>query len=148
MELALACDLRVVAATATLGLTEVRWGLIPGAGGTQRLPRSIPLAMALQLILSGDPIDAHEAYRLGLVNKVVEPADLMDESHRLADLLLSRGPLALQAAKRAVYEGLGQPLERGMALELELFNEVLDTEDAKEGPRAFAERRAPVYKGQ
>jgi enoyl-CoA hydratase/carnithine racemase len=147
MEMVLACDLRIAADHATFALTEVRWAIIPGAGGTQRLPRSIPLARALEMILTADTISAAEAFELGLVNRVVPIAQLMPAAWELAERILRHGPLAVRAAKEAVYRGLGMPLEDGLALELDLFNRVMDTEDAREGPAAFAERRPPRYRG-
>lgn len=148
LELMLACDLRIASSNATFALAEVKWGLIPGAGGTQRLPRCIPMARALELILTGEPIDAQEAYRVGLINKVVSPDSLMAEAKRLADLLLTRGPLALRAAKEAVYRGLDVSMEEGLRLELQLFDHLFETEDAAEGRRAFAERRVPQFRGR
>jgi len=148
LEMVLACDLRVAADHAQLGLAEVKWAIIPGAGGTQRLPRAIPLARAMEMILTGDPITADEAFQLGLVNRVVSGDRLMDEARALADTLLARGPLALRAAKHAILEGASLPFDEAMNLELHLFNSVMGTEDAVEGPRAFAEKRAPNYQGR
>lgn len=147
-EMMLACDLRIAAENATIGLTEVRWGIIPGAGGTQRLPRMIPLAKAMEIILLGEPITAEEAYRIGLVNKVVPQAELMNEVERWVNILLQRGPLALRAAKQAMLQGLDMPLSEGLQLEQRLFRQMLATEDAKEGPLAFAQKRKPEFKGQ
>ena len=148
LEMVLACDLRVAADHARLGLAEVKWAIIPGAGGTQRLPRTIPLARAMEMILTGDPITAEEAFQLGLVNRVVTPEHLMDEARSLAEILLARGPLALRAAKQAVLEGAGLSMDEGLALELGLFSNIMRTEDAAEGPRAFAEKRTPNYQGR
>ena len=100
------------------------------------------------MILTGDPITADEAYQLGLVNRIVPAAKLMDEARALADTLLARGPLALRAAKRAILEGASLPFDEAMNLELQLFNSVMRTQDAVEGPRAFAEKRAPNYQGR
>lgn len=147
-EMMLACDLRIAVESATFGLAEVRWGIIPGAGGTQRLPRSIPLAKAMEIILTGEPISAQEAYQLGLINKVVPQGELMHEVDRLVGTLLERGPLALRAAKQAILQGLYMPMEEGLQLEQHLFRYLLSTEDAKEGPRAFAEKRKPNFKGK
>ncbi|HLI68143.1 MAG TPA: enoyl-CoA hydratase-related protein [Ktedonobacteraceae bacterium] len=147
-EMMLACDLRIAAENATIGLTEVRWGIIPGAGGTQRLPRMIPLAKAMEIILLGEPITAEEAYRIGLVNKVVPQAELMNEVERWVNTLLERGPLALRAAKQAMLQGLDMPLNEGLKLEQRLFRQMLATEDAKEGPLAFTQKRKPQFKGQ
>ena len=148
LEMVLACDLRVAADHARLGLAEVKWAIIPGAGGTQRLPRAIPLARAMEMILTRDPITADEAYQLGLVNRVVSADSLMAEARSLAETLLARGPLALRAAKQAVLEGASLSFDQGLALELDLFSKVMRTEDAAEGPRAFAEKRSPKFQGR
>ncbi|MGH2506439.1 MAG: enoyl-CoA hydratase-related protein [Ktedonobacteraceae bacterium] len=147
-EMMLACDLRIAAENATFGLTEVRWGIIPGAGGTQRLPRMVPLARAMEIILMGESITAQDAYQMGLINKVVPQAELMHEVERWVSVLLERGPLALRAAKQAMLQGLNMPLEEGMQLEQRLFRQMLATEDAKEGPQAFAQKRKPEFKGR
>lgn len=148
MEMVLGCDLRIAAENAKFGTAEVKWGIMCGAGGTQRLPRAIPMVKAMEILLTGEPIDAQEAYRLGLVNKVVPQAQLMEETEKLANLLLERGPLALRATKQAVLQGLDRPLNDGLDLELELFTQLVKTEDAMEGPRAFAEKRKPNFKGK
>ncbi len=148
LEMVLACDLRVAADHARLGLAEVKWAIIPGAGGTQRLPRAIPMARAMEIILTGDPRTADEAYQLGLVNRVVSADSLMAEARSLAETMLARGPLALRAAKQAVLEGASLSFDQGLALELDLFSKVIRTEDAAEGPRAFAEKRAPKFQGR
>jgi len=148
LELALACDLRIASEHARFGLTEVRWGFIPGGGGTQRLPRMIPLTIAMEMILTAEQIDVVEARRLGLVNRVVPLPDLMPAAMQLAQTLLERGPLALRAAKRAILEGWDLPLGDGLTLEARLFDELMRTEDAKEGPRAFAEKRAPNFQAR
>jgi enoyl-CoA hydratase/carnithine racemase len=148
LEMALACDIRLAAPNATLGLAETRWAIIPGAGGTQRLPRAIPLGAAMEMILTGDPIDAAEAYRLGLVNRVVPLDELRPAAMRLGHTIAERGPLAVAAARRAVLDGLGTPLEAGMVAERRLFLEIMRTEDAVEGSTAFTEKRPPVYRGR
>ena len=148
LELALACDIRLCSPNASFGLAEVKWAIIPGAGGTQRLPRAVPLGMAMEMILTGDPIDAAEALRVGLVNRVLPREELMPAARELALRIAARGPLAVRAAKRAVFEGLALGLAGGMAHEDELFRRVAASEDAQEGPRAFAEKRRPVYKGR
>jgi enoyl-CoA hydratase/carnithine racemase len=147
LELALACDVRLCSPNARFGLAEVRWAIIPGAGGTQRLPRSVPLGIAMEMILSGEPIDAQEAYRVGLVNRILALPDLLAGALRVAETIAARGPLAVRAAKRAVLEGLQAGFHDGMRLEQQLFRELMLTDDAVEGPRAFAERRSPVFKG-
>lgn len=147
-EIMLACDLRIASENATFGLTEVRWGIIPGAGGTQRLPRAIPLAKAMEIVLMAEPISAEEAYRIGLINKVVPQTTLMEEVERWVATLLERGPLALRAAKQAMLQGLDMPLDEGLKLEQRLFTGLLGTEDAREGPMAFAQKRKPQFKAK
>src|SRR5215471_11288686 len=147
-EIMMACDLRIASENAVFGQTEVRWGIIPGAGGTQRLPRSIPLAKAMEIILMGESITAEEAYRIGLINKVVPQSELMNEVERWVAILLERGPLALRAAKQAILQGLSLPLDEGLKLEQRLFTRLLATEDAREGPLAFAQKRKPDFKGR
>jgi len=133
---------------ARFGLPEVRWAIMPGGGGTQRLPRLIPVAKAMELILTGAQIDAAEALRIGVINRIVEPEQLMSAARETAEALLQNGPLALRAAKRAVLEGLDGTLDDGLALELRLFGELLLTADAVEGPKAFAEKRPPSYQAR
>jgi len=148
LELALACDLRVASPNARFGLTEVRWAIMPGAGGTQRLPRAVPLAKALEMILTAEPIDAEEALRIGLVNRLVPLPELLPTAMRLAEALCERGPLALRAAKEAVIRGLSLPLADGLRLEAFLSGTLRGTEDAVEGPKAFAEKRKPSFKAR
>ncbi len=148
LEIALACDLRIASENASFGLPEVTRGMIPGAGGTQRLPRLIGPERALDLILSGRRIDAVEAERIGLVSRVVSPGDLIGESLRVASSIAENGPLAVRAAKAAVWRGLDRPLEDGLRLEQLLAEPVRQSEDALEGPRAFLEKRKPEFKGR
>src|SRR6266852_5285400 len=148
LEQALACDLRIAAPHARFGLTEVRWAIMPGAGGTQRLPRAVPLAKAMEMILTADHITAEEALGLGLVNKVVPLPELMPAARALAGRLCERGPLALRAAKEAVIRGLSLPLADGLRLEAFLSGVLRRTEDAIEGPKAFAEKRPPDFKAR
>lgn len=148
LELALACDIRIAADTATLGLAEVKSGVIPGNSGSQKLPRLIPFAKALELLMTGDLIDAEEACRLGLVNKVVPFEQLMPEAEALANRICENGPLAVRAVKELAYRGIEMSLADGMRLELEVGKRLSKTEDAMEGPRAFAEKRKPVWKGK
>ncbi len=148
LELALACDIRVAAKGVKLSVPEVRWNLIPGWGGTQRLPRMIPRAIAAEMLLTGASVDADEAYRIGLVNKVVPPAELMPTAEAYAERIAQNGPLAVRAAKEAMIRGTSMTLDKGMKLELKLVDGLLSTEDAKEGPKAFAEKRKPVFKGK
>ncbi len=148
LEQALACDFRIAAEHARFGLTEVRWAIMPGAGGTQRLPRVVGLTRAMEMILTAEPIDAQEALRIGLVNRVVPLPRLMEEARALAQTLCERGPLALRAAKEAVLRGLSLPLADGLRLEAFLAGTLRGTEDAAEGPRAFAEKRKPNFKAR
>jgi enoyl-CoA hydratase/carnithine racemase len=148
LELALACDVRICSPNATFGLAETKWAIIPGAGGTQRLPRAVPIGIAVEMILTGDPIDAKTALTHGLVNRIVEPEALLPEAVKLARTIASRGPVAVRAAREAIYTGLDEGLEAGLAAEQRLLAECMRTEDSAEGPRAFAEKREPVYRGR
>jgi E-phenylitaconyl-CoA hydratase len=148
LEMALACDLRVAAETAVMGLLEVSRGIIPGGGGTQRLPRLIPLSKAMELVLLAQRIDAQEALRLGLVNRVVPAPEVMPTALKMAETILQNGPLAVRAAKEAIIRGLSLPLEEGLRLEFVLQSYLLKTEDAVEGPKAFAEKRKPNFKAK
>jgi E-phenylitaconyl-CoA hydratase len=146
LELALACDLRIAAENATFGLPEVTLGIIPGWGGTQRLPRSISRAKAAELLLMGQRMDAQEAYRIGLVNKVVPASELMATAEEWAGRLCEIPPLAVRAAKEAMIRGLEMSLEDGLGLEAKLEDYLLTTEDAKEAQAARQEKRKPDLK--
>jgi methylglutaconyl-CoA hydratase len=148
LELALACDVRLAAEGIELGLPEVRLGIIPGAGGTQRLARTCGLAVAKELILTGRRIDAARARAIGLVSAVVPAAELRAEAQRWATELATAGPLAVAQAKRAIDGGWGQPLGAGLALERACYEVVLASEDRNEGLRAFAEKRKPAFTGK
>jgi enoyl-CoA hydratase/carnithine racemase len=148
MELALACDIRVCAPNATFGLAETKWALIPGAGGTQRLPRTVPLGWAMEMILTGEPIDAETALRIGLVNRIWPHDQLLERAMRLAATIASRGPLAVTAARRAILEGLSLGLAAGLSNERDHFIEIMKTADVLEGTAAFAEKRDPHYEGR
>lgn len=148
LEMVLACDLRIAADHVQLGLTEAKWALLPGGGGTQRLARDIPRAIALEMLMTGAPISAARAYELGLVNAVVPSADLMTRALQLAETIAANGPLAVRAAKRAVDEGAGLPLDEALALEQRLSKALFATSDAVEGPRAFAEKRPPRFEAR
>jgi len=147
-ELALACHLRVAARGATFSLPEVRLGALPAYGGTQRLARSVGRGRALAAMLAGDTLTAEEALRLGLVNRVVEPDQLLAEAQSLAALVAGHAPLAVRACLNAVTRGARLPLEEGLELEAELFSRLFSTEDVREGTRAFLEKRRPVFKGK
>ncbi len=148
LEVALACDIRVGSTNAKLGLTEVRRGMIPGAGGTQRLPRIVGRAKALEMVLTGRVIDADEALKIGLLSRVVEPDALIPTAETLAREILEGAPLALQFVKEAVNRGMEMPLENGIKLEIDLSTMLRTTEDCSEGPRAFTEKRKPIWKGR
>jgi methylglutaconyl-CoA hydratase len=148
LELALACDFRLAVDTALLGLPEVRLGIIPGAGGTQRLARLCGVARAKDLVLTARRIDAYEAQVMGVVTEVVPMGDMVSAIDRLAAQLALAGPLALAAAKRAIDDGFGRPLADGLAIEQAAYESVLTTEDRDEGLAAFAEKRKPAWKGK
>lgn len=148
LELALACDLRVAAEDAKLGMMEVRRGRLGGAGGTQRLPRLIGTAKALEICLTGEPVDAAEAYRLGLVNHVVPADQLMGAVEEIAGKICLGAPLSVIAIKEAITKGIELPLEQGLKLESDLALTLSTTEDQKEGSVAFAEKRQPLWKGR
>lgn len=148
LEIALACDLRVASEHATFGLPEVRRGIIPGAGGTQRLPRLVPEGVALEMLLTGEAIDAETALRLGLVNRVVPAPRLLDEADALAHRIAANAPLAVQAIRAAVRRGRHLPMDEALRIEQFYAEPVRATEDAAEGVRAFAEKRSPVFKGR
>lgn len=147
-ELALACHLRIASANASFSLPEVRLGVIPAYGGTQRLSRVVGNASALEMMLTGAPVSAEEALRIKLVNRVVEPSQLLPEAFALAREIATLAPLAIRACLEAVTRGQTLPLAEGLALEAELFSRLFNTEDAREGTLAFLEKRAPVFKGQ
>lgn len=147
-ELALACHLRVAATSARFAQPEVGLGLIPGAGGTQRLPRIVGRGRALDLILRGETIDAEEALRIGLVTRVVPPAELRDVVESLAVTLSSRSPLALARALEAVLVGSECGLDDALRMEAALFGLCFASEDMREGTRAFLEKRKPVFTGR
>ncbi len=148
LEQALACDIRVAAEHAQFGLGEVRLGWLPGGGGTQRLPRIIPLGRALELLYTGARISAEEAYRLGLVDHLVPMNQLMSKCEEIAEEICKSAPLAVQHIKQAALRGLDVPLEEGLKLERALYNELQATEDAREGALAFAEKRPPNWQGK
>lgn len=146
LEMLQGTDLRIAADHATFGLGEVRWGIIPTGGSHVRLPRQIPWAIAMELLLTGQPIDARRAYDIGLVNRVVPSAELMPAAMELAGRICQNGPLAVRTAKEIAVRALG--LEPGFVLEKALGARVLGSEDAREGPRAFVEKRPPRFTGR
>ena len=146
--MSLACDIRVAADNARLGLSEVRLGFMPASGGTQRMARLVGIPKALEICLSGELYDAQECYRIGLVNQVVPYDQLIPAGEKMASSFLKGAPLALRYIKESIYKGSEMTLEQGLRLESDLAAMVLQTEDAKEGPRAFVEKRAPAWKGR
>jgi enoyl-CoA hydratase len=148
LELALACDLRVADASATLGLREVSLGILPGAGGTQRLPRIIGAARAKKWIFTARMFTAAEAHADGVVSAVAPAGGALDAAMALAEEIAANGPLALRAAKRAVEEGLDLPLARGLEAEERAYASIIPTEDRREALQAFMEKRKPAFKGR
>jgi enoyl-CoA hydratase/carnithine racemase len=148
LELALACDLRLAAEGIELGLPEVGLGIIPGGGGTQRLPRLLGVARAKELILTGRRIGAAEALAIGLVSAVAPPGRLLEEAHGLAARLCRNAPISLRQAKRAIDEGLHLPLAEGLDLENRLYQPCIPTADRREALRAFAEKRPARFTGE
>ena len=146
-ELALACDVRIAGEGSSFGITSSRIGTVPGAGGTQRLPRTVGLAQALYLMLAAQTIDAHEAWRIGLVHEVVGKGGALDKALELAETFAQRAPLSLALIKRAVRQGMQTDLATGLELESGLVTLAYSTADRREGVAAFLEKRKPVFKG-
>jgi len=147
-ELALACDIRMASATASMGLTETRLAIIPGAGGTQRLPRLIGRGKAKELIFTGRRVPAHEAQLIGLVNHVCEPNTLLETCEAMAAEICETGPIAIEQAKYAINHGLETDLHTGLAIESNAYWVTIPTQDRLEGLAAFREKRKPVYRGE
>jgi len=148
LELALACDFRIAAEASKIGLTEVKRGLIPGAGGTQRLPRLVGLGKALELTMTGALVDGTEALRIGLVNQVVPAEELETAAESFAASLIQGAPIAMRFIKEVLYKGTDLSLDEGLRIEADLSAIIGGTEYAKEGPKAFAEKRPPVWQGK
>ena len=148
MEMILAMDIRLASDRARLGLTEINLGLFPGGGGTQRLPRQIPDCFAAELMMTGQHIPAEQAASLGIVNRVVPHARLMEEAMTLARLIASKSPLVLKLMKRTIKDGADMSLPAGLAYERAMIGLVLDSKDAHEGCAAFLEKRPPVFRGE
>jgi enoyl-CoA hydratase len=146
-ELAMTCHIRIASDTARFGQPEINLGLFPGAGGTQRLPRLIGKSMALEMMLTGEPISAQEAHRLGLVNTVVPAAELMGTAEKLAQHILSKAPLAVSVILEAVQHGMEMSLAEGLQLEENLFGVICGTEDMREGTAAFLDKRPANFTG-
>jgi enoyl-CoA hydratase/carnithine racemase len=147
-ELALASDIRIASTNATMGLTETRLAIIPGAGGTQRLPRLVGKGKAKELIFTGARISAQEALDIGLVNQVCDPQNLIEESRKMAAMICETGPIAIEQAKYAINHGYETDINTGLAIESNAYWVCIPTEDRLEGLAAFKEKRKPVYKGK
>ena len=148
MEIALSCDIRVAAEHAQFGLQEVRWGIIPSGGGVDRLPRAMPMCIAMEMLLTGGRIDAQEAYRTGLINRVVAADQVMSTAEEIAEKICRNGPLAVRAIKESVQRGYNLTLPQAFQFE-KVFSTLLGTtEDAVEGPLAFSEKRQPEFKSR
>lgn len=145
MELAMACHIRIAGDRARMGQPEINLGIIPGFGGTQRLPRLVGQAKAIELILTGDMINAEEAKRIGLINKVVPVGDLIKQASGLAKKISLKGLKAIEAALKAIQEGINEPLSIGLRREAQLFGGICETNDMKEGISAFLEKRQPRF---
>ena len=147
-ELALACDFVYAASTARFALTETTLGIMPGCGGTQNLARAVGARRAKELILSGRPFTADQAYEWGLVNRVCEPAALLDATLDIAKAIGGNGPIGVRQAKKSIQRGMDVDLRTGLAFEVEAYNRTVDTEDRHEGVRAFNEKRKPKFAGK
>ena len=147
-ELALASDIRIASNTASMGLTETRLAIIPGAGGTQRLPRLAGKGKAKELIFTGQRVDAPEALKIGLVNKICDQKDLWNECKKMADMICETGPVAIEQAKYAINYGMETDIHTGLAIESNAYWVCIPTEDRLEGLAAFKEKRKPEYKGR
>jgi enoyl-CoA hydratase len=148
LELALSCDIMVCSENARFGFPETSYGIIPGGGGTQRLPRIIGKGKATEMVITAAPIDAKEAYRVGLVNKVVPKQKLHEEAEEIAKKLISRAPIAVRYAKEAVNKGMDMTLTQGLRLEADLSFLLQTTKDRAEGIKAFLEKRKAIFKGE
>ena len=148
MEMVLATDIRIASENAVLGQVEAKWGIFTSAGGTVRLVRHLSWCHAMEILLMADPITAQDAYRMGLVNRVVPLNELMPTAEAIARRICENGPLAVRAIKEAAVRALSMPLDQALALEYFMGEKIFRSEDAKEGPRAFAERRDPHYRGK
>ena len=148
MELALACDIRIASTNASFSMPETSLGIIPGAGGTQRLPRLIGIAKAKELIFTGKRMNAIDAEKLGLITKAVSPSELTEETKQLAQSMIRNAPIALAEAKKAIHYGMQTDLQTGLQIEEWCYDVTIPTKDRLEGLRAFSEKRQPQYKGE
>ena len=148
LEILNCCDIRVAAEDAQFGLAEVKWSLFPMGGSTVRIPRQIAWPLAMEIMLTGERISAAEAHRICLINKVVPRDQVMKEARRYAGIIAENGPLAVQAVKRSALAGMGLPTDQALEKEMEIGIPVSMSEDAREGPKAFKEKRKPQFKGK
>lgn len=148
LELAMTCDIRIASDNASMGQPEVNIGFMPGAGGTQRLPRFVGRAMAAEMLLTGNRITAEEALRIGLISRVVPRDQLMSTAMEISETICTRGPLGVRASKEAMIRGFDMTLPEGLSLERELAARIRTTDDFMEGAKAFAQKRTPEYKGK
>jgi enoyl-CoA hydratase len=148
MEMLYSTDIRIAAEDAKFGLQEVKWAIFPMTGSSVKLPRQLPYARTMEILLTGELMDANEAFQFGFVNRVVPKGQVMEEAERFARIIADNGPLAVTAIKKAVLANIGLTLAEGLAKEVEIAAPVFMTEDAKEGPRAFKEKRKPQYRGR
>ena len=148
MEIVQATDIRVASENARFGLQEARWGLFPLGGSTVRLPRQVPYCRAMEIMLTGELIDAEEALRIGLINRIFPADRLMNEVDKIANHIIRNGPLSLRNIKKSVINCMGLTIKEGLDLEYRLGQEVFHSRDAKEGPLAFMEKREPAFTGE
>lgn len=147
-ELAMACDIRIAGNRAKFGQPEVGLGIMPGFGGSQRLARLAGKGIAKEIIFTGEMVKAERAYEIGLVNKIVDPSEVLNEAKAMAQTIASKSPLGVSFSKKAINEGINLDLERALTLEAELFGSLFSTQDQKEGMSAFLEKRQPIFKGE
>lgn len=148
LELLYSTDIRITCQEARFGLQEVKWGIFPAGGSSVHLPRQIPYARAMEILLTGGLLKAQEAYNFGLVNRIVPQDKIMEEAERFAEIISKNGPLAVSAIKKSVLNNSGQSLEKALKTEIDLAIPVFLSKDAQEGPRAFKEKREPVFVGE
>jgi len=148
MEVLYGTDIRIAARGVKIGVQEVKWGIFPAGGSSIRMPRQLPYARAMELLLTGELMEAEEALQLGFLNRVVPFENLMEEAEKIAGIIAKNGPLAVEAVKKSVIENRGKPLAEGLAKEMELAVPVFISKDAREGPKAFKEKRDPVFVGK
>jgi enoyl-CoA hydratase/carnithine racemase len=147
-EMALACDIRVADPAATMGLTECKWGIIPGGGGTQRLPRLVGKGLAKELIFTARTVDAQEAMGIGLINKISQPGKSLEEALKLAELICENGPIAVSQAKSVINRGMEMDINNALQIETNAYEVCIPTKDRIEGLVAFSQKRKPVYRGE